>query len=273
MIFFVTYCVQCQAIFYFFKLTICLIFFSCSPLTKQKQIKRLPLLDSISETYPIFNEADSTQLIKYKGFHLSYDESSEQALWVSYILTKEMLQHSNVNRTNDFREDTMVITYSAALSDYKKSGYDRGHLVPAADMKWSGQTMSESFLLSNMSPQKPKFNRGIWKKLEGKVRKWAMRDEMICISTGPLFIEVIDTIGENEVLVPSHYFKVIMDVFPPEYKGIAFIMENKQSNKPLLDHAVSIDSLEKLMDANFIEQVPDDIEYLVESKLDIYKWK
>lgn len=258
---------------YFLKLSICLILFSCTGSKKQKQIKRLPLFDSIPATYPVFNNSDSSQIIKYNGFHLSYDENSEQPLWVSYILKKEMLDTGYVKRSNDFREDTMVVTISARLKDYARSGYDRGHLAPAADMKWSEQTMSESFLLSNMSPQKPRFNRGIWKKLEGRVRKWAIRDEVICVLTGPLFIEVIDTIGENKVLVPSHYYKVIMDIFPPEYKGVAFVMENKYSGKPLLDHAISIDSLESLMNVDFIPQVPDNIERRVESKPDFSMWE
>jgi endonuclease G len=91
-------------------------------------------------------------------------------------------------RKDNFRSDPKVKTGSAALSDYKGSGYDRGHLAPAADFKWSATAMSESFYMSNMSPQVPGFNRGIWKNIESTVRNWAVENDEIYIVTGPVLI-------------------------------------------------------------------------------------
>ena len=96
---------------------------------------------------------------------MSYLETHEQAEWVYYRLNSNLVS-GNVKRSNNFREDKSIRTGSANLSDYKYSGYDRGHLAPAGDMKSSNTGMSESFFMSNISPQTPSFNRGGWKKLE-----------------------------------------------------------------------------------------------------------
>ena len=116
------------------------------------------------------------QLVTHLGYSLSYNEKHEQANWVFYELTIDEVLGS-IKRKDQFRADPNIKTGSASLSDYKRSGYDRGHLAPAADMKWSSKAMSESFFMSNMSPQTPSFNRGIWKKLENLVRKWAVENK------------------------------------------------------------------------------------------------
>ena len=110
-------------------------------------------------------------------------------------------------RSDNFRKDPHVSTESATLSDYKGSGYDRGHIIPAADMKWSPDAMSASFFMSNMSPQDPSFNRGIWKKLEEQVGKWALENSEIYIVTGPVLTDgPYQTIGVNKVAVPKYYY-------------------------------------------------------------------
>lgn len=108
------------------------------------------------------------QLVQKSGFWLLYNEEFEQANWTAYILTRNMVITGEEPRSDNFRADTSVTTGSAVPDDYRGSGYDRGHLVPAADMKWSVTSMIESFLMSNMSPQKPGFNRGIWRRLKRK---------------------------------------------------------------------------------------------------------
>ena len=117
---------------------------------------------------PLMEHGD--EIVKHTAFTLCYSEAHEQAKWVAYHLTAEMCDNSGEERTNNFRTDPDVKTGSASPEDYKKSGFDRGHLCPAGDMGWSEQTMSESFFMSNMSPQAPSFNRGIWKKLEEQIR-------------------------------------------------------------------------------------------------------
>lgn len=218
---------------------------------------------------PFYSSEDD--IIRHFAYTFKYREEHEQAEWIAYRLTAERVMGS-YKRTNDFRSDPKVKTGSAALSDYKGSGYDRGHLAPAGDMKWSSTAMSESFFMSNMSPQKPGFNRGIWKKLEEKVRTWATVNEEIYIVTGPVLSDNLPTIGSNEVAVPNYYYKVILDYKEPELKGIGFVLLNQSSQQPLETYAVTIDSVEILTGIDFFPAMPDSLEDVIESTIKIDKW-
>jgi len=244
--------------------------------TKFGRTKRLPPviidINSIESGYPGL-PSDSSSVLKYLGFHLSYNEEFEQANWTAYILTREMLEKGQFERRDNFRADTNISTSSASLADYRKSGFDRGHLVPAADMKWSEQAMSESFLMSNMSPQVPGFNRNLWKKLEMKARKWAIENDSLYIITGPVLTDIDQFIGKNKVGVPNSYFKLIIDISAPDYKGISFLIENKSSNRDILTYAMSIDSLEILLNYDFFpNQESYSIEH-IESRMDLQEWR
>jgi endonuclease G len=184
-------------------------------------------VSDIRDVYPFIPDVDE-QIRRLTGFDLSYNETHEQANWVMYILTREELEGS-VERSDDFRQDKKIPTGSASLADYRKSGYDRGHLAPAADMKWSEEAMSESFLMSNMSPQKPYFNRGIWKKLEEHVREIGRENDSVLVITGPVFKDILDSIGENEVSVPGYYFKLLLDLSWPDNKAVAYLMKMRRA--------------------------------------------
>ena len=216
---------------------------------------------------------DGDELVKHVAFTLCYNEKYEQAKWVAYRLTSEMCDNNGEGRSNNFRIDTEVNTGSASPDDYKKSGYDRGHLCPAGDMGWSEQTMSESFLMSNMSPQLPAFNRGIWKKLEMDVREWAKKNNEIYIVTAGVLDDSLPTIGTDKVAVPRYYYKIILDYKMPEYKAIAFVLPNEGSKQSVFDFAVSIDSVEHLTGINFFPALPDSLENFLESQIDIGKWE
>ena len=226
----------------------------------------------LEDGYPVTPFDDT--LRSYSGFDLAYNETYEQASWVAYVLTREEVESGTVPRSDHFRSDTSIATGSASPADYRGSGYDRGHLAPAGDMKWSISAMSESFLLSNMSPQDPSFNRGVWRKLEEKVRTWAVEKESLYVVTGPVLSTVHSSIGENEVGVPDYYFKVLVDLSPPDYSFIAFLLPNRGSDRKLEDYAVSVDSLEQFTGYDFFATAPDKnvIEWL-EGELDLTKWK
>lgn len=223
-------------------------------------------LDSIGSLDPI----SEGQIIEHTYFKLAYSEDHEQPFWVFYQLTPKMVTGS-VERTDDFRPDPKVSTGSASLNDYKGSGYDRGHLCPAADMKLNSTSMSESFYLSNMSPQNASFNRGIWSKLESLVRTWCINEDTIYIATGPIFKGNLGSIGENKVTIPGYYYKAILD-FTNEMKAIALVLPNAGSQQPLTSFAISVDSLESLTGIDFFPGLPDYLETKVESSVDISKW-
>lgn len=161
-----------------------------------------PHFDNLS--YGVPGAADS--IIEREGYALGYIEKHEQPAWVQYIMTSEEVSRRAAKRGDDFRPDPAVPTGSATPQDYTRSGYDRGHLAPAADMSFSVKTMSESFFMSNMSPQAPQFNRGIWSKLEKQVRHFATKEKRIVVVTGPILpAEKAITIGANKVTVPQYY--------------------------------------------------------------------
>lgn len=213
----------------------------------------------------------SDNVVKHTYYSLSYNEKFEQANWVYYTLTNQMVLDGGEERSNKFKVDQKVATGSAKSSDYTKSGYDRGHLCPAADMDFDPIAMNESFLMSNISPQAPDFNRGIWKELETEVRNWAKKERKIYVVTGPVFKDNKGIIGTSNVLVPGYFFKVIYEE-TNEPKIIAFVFPNRKSDRPLTDFAVPVDEAEKLTGFDFFSQLPDEIENRLEERVDLSEW-
>ena len=228
-------------------ITLCLVLLaSCRTLCQNPQYDNL--------SFGIPGKADT--IIDRPGYALGYSEYHEQAAWVIYIMPREEATTKEAQRTNKFRSDPQIPTGSATTGDYRRSGYDRGHLAPAADMAFFGQTMADSFFMSNMSPQKPAFNRGIWKDLEALVRAFAITERKIVVVTRPILPKKKSvTIGTNQVTVPTHYFKVIFDLTPPQ-KMIGFILPNEGSDEPLATFAVTVDAVEKVTGLNFFSKVP-----------------
>ncbi|MFA8449707.1 MAG: DNA/RNA non-specific endonuclease [Bacteroidales bacterium] len=214
------------------------------------------------------------QLVFHTDYILSYNEGAEQANWVLYELTDKEVKKP-MSRTDDFRYDPFIKTVSAEKEDYASSGYDRGHLAPAADMHASKKVMSESFYMSNMSPQLPQFNRGIWKKLEERVRVWAEKNNTIYVVTGPVLTDgPYDSIGKNRVVVPKRYYKVVLVDNPgnDNDKMISFLLENKGSKQALQKFVVSTDQLEKITGLDFFPFIEDKQEALLEASSDTNKW-
>lgn len=212
------------------------------------------------------------QLVNHKYYSLSYIEEYEQAEWVAYELTKEEVL-GTIKRKDAFREDKSIYSGSASLLDYKGSGYDRGHLAPAGDMKISRESMSESFFMSNMSPQKPEFNRHIWRLLEEQIRKWALSKEKIYVVTGPIFSVNMKRIGPNQVAVPKHFYKVLLTKNQDSLIGIGFILKNDRGTKPFEKFAVSIDEVERRTGIDFFEALEDSLERTFEGSFDLNLWE
>ena len=209
--------------------------------------------------------------VHHNSYSFSYSEKYEQPRWLNYTLTREMLSIHLVKRKDNFREDPFVVTGSAQLIDYKSSGYDRGHLCPAKSMEFSEFAMSESFYMSNMSPQHPSLNRGIWKKLETKERKWAVELDSLEIYCGGVFDSIIEVIGPNNVAVPSAYYKIIFCPYDLE-KSISFIFPNEKCHNPLSYYVVPIDSIEEKTKLNFFSELSDNQQELFESRVNLSNW-
>ena len=232
--------------------------------------KKVDLLDNVKG----FNFHPSTttdQVVNHKYYSLSYSEEDEQAEWIVYKITSNNFDN-DISRTNDFREDPKIKTGSAKLSDYKGSGYDRGHLVPAGSMKINKTSMSESFYTSNMSPQLPGFNRGIWKRLEEKVRYWAAINDSIFVATGPILDKPLGTIGTNNVTIPRAYYKTLLGYKDGKAKGLAFILPHERSDSSLYKYIVSINDVEEITGIDFYHKIDKAVQAEVESNIDVKLW-
>jgi len=212
-------------------------------------------------------------IIRHTGYSLVYSEKDEQAKWVAYILTKDQLEHPVATRDKvSFIIDPSIKTGSAKPSDYIKSGYDRGHLCPAADNKWSLQAMKDSFYMSNMSPQMPELNRVVWSNLEEQVRQWAIEFGTVYVATGPILPgeNTHKHIGKEEVTVPDKFYKVILAA-GTHPMAIGYVISNIDSLLPFEQYQCSVDEVEKISGINFFPALPDNIEERVESAIGDFK--
>lgn len=218
------------------------------------------------------NAYSSEEIIQHKFYTLNYNEEHEVANWVSYELDHKKIQNC-VKRSNSFKADPLVSTGSAVASDYKGSGFDRGHLVPAGDMKFASEAMKETFFFSNMTPQPGPFNQGRWGQLEHLMRAWALKYKKIWIVTGPILNQNLPVIGkQNQISVPDEYYKVILRQNGSSYEGMAFLMHTDVPYKDLKAYATTIDKVEDLSGFDFFQFLKDDVEEAVEKRADLANW-
>ncbi|QWV95374.1 DNA/RNA non-specific endonuclease [Geomonas oryzisoli] len=216
----------------------------------------------------------SGDLLCRKGFLLSHDSQKKTPLWVVERMTRERLQ-AKLKRANNFRPDAELPKgQRAELSDYRGSGYDRGHMAPAADMAWDEQAMSESFYLSNMVPQAGEgMNRGIWAELEGKVRKWVEKRGELFIYSGPIYPKgAVKTIGRNQVAVPAALYKVILD--PARHEALALIMPNQAlESDDMPKYLVPVREVERQTGLDFFSTLPKDEQDRIETPVPPALWQ
>ena len=211
------------------------------------------------------------ELKEYTGFVVNFNKDNHTPNYVAWELLKSEVGGS-VDRSDDFWQDT-TLEGCPAHRDYTGSGYDRGHMCPAADQKWSVQAMHDSFVMANMCPQLHVLNAGAWETLESKERTWAKRDGALVIIAGPIY-EAADTkrIGSIGVRVPSAFFKVLYAVNIAEPRAIAFVYPNMNAPGNMKDYAMSVDDLEELLGYDFYPGLPDDIENKIEAEFSFTQW-
>ena len=212
------------------------------------------------------------RIIVHKGYTVSYNADWKIPNWVAYELT-DVEVAGEEPRAKKFVPDPMVPKYeSATTDDYKNSGWDRGHMAPAADMKWHPQAMKESFYLSNVCPQNRNLNAGVWKDLEEQVRDLAAQKGHIYVVCGPIVSDDYQTIGANNVVVPSAFFKVLLQEEDGNIYTIGFVYENVAGRRPMSTYAMTVDDVEALTGIDFFPSLPDKIEKRVEAEVDFTKW-
>lgn len=235
--------------------------------TTSEQPRKGSTIETTGLEIPHLQSRSGGQVIQKKGFTLSYSADYKTPQWVAWELTRQETEGTE-GRTNKFLPDPDVRGAKAYTSDYTKSGYDRGHMAPAGDMKWSAQAMEESFLLSNICPQNPNLNRGDWKDLEEKSRAWAQKYGAIYIACGPIYDNPHPKrIGNNKVGVPDAFYKVILLNYPKNPQALGFLFDNKSGHQSLNKYMVTVDSIEKRTNIDFFPALPDAIENKIESVL------
>jgi endonuclease G len=211
------------------------------------------------------------QVVYHKFYTLSYNEFHEQAEWVAYELKRAHLSNADRKRPY-FYEDPKVATGSADWRNYKNSGYERGHLCPAGDRRFSLDAYNETFYTSNISPMLRAFNSGIWNRLEQQTRYWAKKYDGVYVVTGGILKPKKGTIGKEKVTVPASFYKIVLDNRNGSFKLLGFLIPHRESNEPLENYVVSVDSIEELTGIDFFPNLPDDQEIKEESQVDINAW-
>lgn len=212
------------------------------------------------------------QILKRTAYIVSYNKDTKLPNWVAWYLTPERITGPAKRSGVDFEADMDVPYPRAEDSDYYGSGYDRGHMCPAADNKFSNKAMEESFLFTNMCPQNGNLNRGDWNEMEMACRKWAEKYGGVYVVCGPiLYNSKHKTIGKNKVVVPEAFFKVVLRMGEAP-KAIGFIYKNAEGNRPKGDYVNSVDEVERITGINFFPSLPDNIEEKIEATADIDDW-
>lgn len=253
-------------------------------------IEVLKLQESIktmkSVGYP--TASNDIEIVEHSGLVLGFDCNFKMASWVFHVLTPDV-SFGSVSRSNDFRVDKKISCSSAVEMDYflrKENsdgtfaydgfGFDRGHLAPSADFRWSANALSESYFYSNMTPQRPEFNRESWASLEGLLRKIVDQEKkQFYVITGPVLHEGLPEIERsvNKLKIPELHYKIIVDASANNPRGMAFLMPNKKCNERLSAYVISIDSLERLTGIDFFPMMNDALETTIEQTADFNAWK
>lgn len=211
------------------------------------------------------------KVVRHVGYTLFFSDQHHQAAWALYQLTAERVA-GKATVPEFYKADPEMASGSALPGDYNGTGYDRGLLVPAGNLKWSKSAAGEAYLMSNVSPMKSAFRSGLWAALEKQVREWATLNGEVYVVVGPVLKGALPTIGRGAVAAPSSFYAVILDNREPEVKGIGFVLPNGASKKPLMSYAVSIDAVEAATGLNFFPNLPARVQNPLEASVDAAKW-
>ena len=238
---------------------------------KPQTVGQIKNADAKALIYTALPSGLKEQVKEYEGFTVNFNADNHTANYVGWeLLASEV--GGTVSRTDNFWHDSSV-EGCPDIPDYKKSGFDRGHLYPAADAKWSAKSMEDCFSFANMPPQIHGLNSGAWNTLEDKERLWAQRDGRLIIVAGPIYTSA-DTrrIGQTGVRVPSGFFKVFLAPDVDNPRAIAFVYPNDYSPGNMQNYSMTVDEAEKLTGFDFFQALPDDVENAVESNVSFKEW-
>jgi endonuclease G len=227
-------------------------------------------LSTFAQKYELPAPGSREQVVKHMMYSLSYNEGYELPSWAAYQLTPEQAKATGTFKEK-YVEDPLVTTGSASVKDYRDAGFIMGQLVPPEDMFTSQQAVEETFLTSNTVPQKPSFNKYVWKNIEKLIREWAKEGNTLYIATGPVLKDApFGTFGPNKISIPTRYYKTVLDVTGE--RAIGFMIRSNVATGAPKSFALPVDELEKITGIDFFPELPDDLEQKVEASNDFTKW-
>lgn len=213
-----------------------------------------------------------SQIKEYTGFTLSFNRNNHTPNYVAWELLPEETE-GQISRSDKFWQDP-EIDGCPTTADYVRSGYDRGHLCPAADQKWSIQAMTDCFVMANICPQDHNLNAGAWATLEKRERRWAAQAGGMIIIAGPIYTDRdTQTIGQTHVRIPSAFFKVMLTHRAQSPAAIAAVYPNMPAHGNMTDYFMTVDQLEEITGYDFFHTLPDDIENAIEATFNPKEWK
>jgi endonuclease G len=225
---------------------------------------------NFAQSYELPVQAPREQHVVHTLFTLSYSEGYELPSWAAYQLTPEQAKATGTYKEK-YNEDPMVTTGTSTTKDYRDAGFIMAQLIPVEDMFTSSRAVEESFLMSNIVPQKPAFNKFIWKTNEKLIREWAKEGNVLYIVAGPMLADApFGTFGPSKVSIPTRYYKAVLDVNGE--RAIGFLFRNNVASGTPRSFAVSVDELEKITGLDFFSSLPDNLEQAVESSTDFSRW-
>lgn len=238
-----------------------------------------PGTDKVPEayTFPLsyvkLPEGTPQQVKEYTGFTVNFNKDNHTANYVAWELLDSETTGS-ANRDNySYWVDKEVEGCLHTDLDWKTYGYQRGHMCPAADQKWSEEAMYHSMVMTNMCPQHADLNTGVWEDLEKKERAWAKKLGALWIIAGPIYYDSDNLyLGLSKERVPSAYFKAFLYNGEKNPRAIAFVMTNEANPGNYQNYAVTIDKLEEMLGYDFFSALPDEIENAVEASYTLSDW-
>ena len=226
---------------------------------------------------PVLRGNNKELVMERIGYTLSFNKEHNIPNWVAWQLDKKKLVERVSRKGYNFRPDPNINKKDAVVTqDYANSGYDRGHMCPAGDSRWSGEAMKESFYMTNICPQHPNLNGGDWHELEQACRRWAEKDRLYIVCGPILYKKAVNPpIGkEHKIRVPDAFFKVILaGVEKGKPRAIGFIYKNTAGNRPLDSYVNTIDQVERITGLDFFSALPDEIENKIEQAYNINDWR
>lgn len=250
--------------------------FSAGSCSRPSSLKRDIASPGHYSQLEIAKEIDPSQrpnsiMKSYEGFTVMFNPDNHTPDWVGWELLGNETDGES-SRSNKFWHDDEV-RGCGFTEDYRNAGFDRGHLCPAADQKWSPEAMQDCFVLTNIAPQDHALNSGAWSTLEKKERLWAKRDSAIVIVAGPVYRDDDrQRIGSTGIRVPSAFYKVLLAPYTDSPRAIGFIYPNMKCTGNMENYACTVDEVEELTGLNFFSNLPDSLENFVESHKRFKEW-